>query len=1034
MSFGDPFATAGLSSTTLEDCLKAARRLKRPPAGRRARRRAASERLREAGALAALLAVEGCLPIAPGDPEMTAPASPPQPASPPPASGSAMTTGDVIEIPVADLLAGKANATIVEITGAENGVAHLMGSVVHFTPAEGYSGPASISFTYRTNGHAVKNGDYQFTVEAAHQHDDQTTGAHEGHDDMTGGAMSGHDHGSQTTPHPDDPSKMAEHMALMALVPVAEATHVAVKSGSWFDPATWANGQVPGDGARVVIPEGVAVAYDGTSGASVFTVRVDGALNFATDRDTFLEVDTLVVTPSGHLTIGTADHPVAAGVQAVISIAANGPIDVAWDPMLLSRGVISHGSIDIHGAEKENFLRLAIDPMAGDTTLTVDGAPQGWRVGDRLVLTGTHLTNSLGPSGDPDRHDVTTEDEELVITAINGNVITVDRALQYNHEGARADLKAYVANYTRNVRIETEGGEAIPIHQRGHVMFMHSDNVDVRYAEFYELGRTDKSVRAVDVSDLVVVTPDSNVYGRFALHIHRAGVSDPDDPAMLVGCAVWGSPGWGVVHHDSNAILSGNAAYDVYGAAFVAETGNETGRWVDNIAIKSIGYNTAPKDGDDFHAFDQARNGIGFWFEGRLVDAIDNVAAGMPGGHGFVYMHRIPAENHILVDPSNALQSDKLRYADGSPIYEPNIGQFFNNEAIATEYGLEVVKPGPKQNHDVRSVIENFTAWENLRGVFLQYTGHYTLQNVDLVATDTNGWWDSAIGIVYGTNVFDAVVVGANIEGYPRGIYLSHESLFPGVTSFRYDFIDTAITGAHTPYVNLTAEDRILTSADLANLPLSYASGYGAGIIMAGPDGAHDPALALLGMKTDMLGTTETSTDWDPFQLDYWNLRGAVEQNGYWTTADGKQVTLVEEYVADRVTGDLMKVGLFVEIPAAMSLTPNANDSAVRVAPDYHGLVDLGSAAPVGVADHVTARAGEKNIFNVLANDYDPEGGAVSLDGLTAARHGHVLENEDGTVTYIADIGYQGADSFFYWVEDGQGKFTKTEVHVTVEI
>ncbi|MEX0644874.1 MAG: Ig-like domain-containing protein, partial [Parvularculaceae bacterium] len=773
-------------------------------------------------------------------------------------------------------------------------------------------------------------------------------------------------------------------------------------------------------------------SLDWESSASIFTLRVDGALDFATDRDTFLEVDTFIVTPTGHLTIGTIDNPVAADVEAVISIASNGPIDVAWDPMLLSRGLISHGSIEINGAEKETFIRLAADPMAGDASLLLDSPPDGWRVGDRLVLTGTHLTN--GASADPTRKDVTTEDEELVITRIEGNRIYVDRPLQYDHEGARSDLKAYVANMTRNIRIQSEDGDATPTHERGHVMFMHSDNIDVRYAEFYELGRTDKSERAFDVGDLATVESDSNVKARYPLHIHRAGVADLDDPVMLVGNAVWGSPGWGVVHHDSNAIVANNAAYDIYGAAFVAETGNETGRWTENIAIKSIGVDHLIKDGGDVGAFDLGRTGVGFWFQGRLVDAVGNVAAGMPSGHGYVYMHRIPNSDQLYVDPETVMQSDTMRYVDDAFIYQPNINKFYDNEVIAALYGVEVVKPGPQQMHDVRSVFEDFTAWEVHTGVLLQYTGHYTLKNIDLVGTDSDlPWRDTSIGIRYFTNVFDTVVNGADIHGFATGVYLDHSSLFDGVTNFRYIFIDTEITGALTPYVGLTSSDRLLTSADLVDRPLTYESAWGDGIIH-GPMGPHDSPFVLNGTKTDSLGTTETSTDWDPFTISYWNIRGAVEENGYWRTADGRRVTLIEEYVADRATGEIEKFSVFVEVPTAMSFTPYQNYEAVRVAPEFHGVFDPTSLAPVGVADSYTVHAGEEALLNVLANDFDPEGDTISLDGFTAPDHGHLVQNEDGALVYFADPGFSGVDSFAYWVEDEQGNFTKTAVTVTVEI
>jgi hypothetical protein len=85
----------------------------------------------------------------------------------------------------------------------------------------------------------------------------------------------------------------------MKLVPRAQATHIAIKSGSWFDPATWYQGRIPGDDARVLIPEGAHVTYDGEGSARLFTVRVDGHLHFATDVSSRMLVDTMVVSRAG---------------------------------------------------------------------------------------------------------------------------------------------------------------------------------------------------------------------------------------------------------------------------------------------------------------------------------------------------------------------------------------------------------------------------------------------------------------------------------------------------------------------------------------------------------------------------------------------------------------------------------------------------------------------------------------------------------------------------------------------------------------
>lgn len=860
-----------------------------------------------------------------------------------------------------------------------------------------------------------------------------TTGSTGG---STGGTTTGgHTHtggsGGSTPAMPTDPAMMQEHMAVLNLVPVSAATHVAVKDGSWFDPATWANGQVPGAGAKVLIPQGVTVDYDGKSAASLFTVRVDGELDFATDVDTFMEVDTFVVTPTGTLTIGTEANPVDPNVSAIISFADNGPIDVAWDPMLLSRGLVSHGAVDIHGAEKESFLKVAVDPMKGDTTLTLESVPSGWQVGDKIVLTGTHLVSAAGTPKDAPI-TVETQDEELIITAIKGNVITFDHPLAYDHEGPRTDLKAYVANYSRNIVFESEGGDGLPVSERGHVMLMHSDNIVVKYAEFTDLGRTDKSVRSFDISQLTTVASDSNVRGRYSLHIHRAGVDDLDSPAIVEGNAVWGSPGWGFVHHDSNAIFSDNAAYDVFGAAFVAETSNEIGRWDHNIAIKSLGVNHINKTGSDVIAFDLGRTGTGFWFQGRMVEAVDNVAAGMPSGAGYVYFHRAPTTGaEIPIDPSTSPLSDSLRYLDSVRSNTPYISIFADNESIATERGLEVVKANPKQDSDLRSVIDNFLAWEVKNGVHIQYTGHYTIRDLDVVGTDSPGIGvKTTIGVDLANNVFDVVINGANIEGFYTGVRqaklgVNQFSFMNNVDDWEYVYIDVNIQGATNTFTNRTPGDLFLTAGDLVNGRLAYQSAFAETHIVQ-----NNSVYNLLGTKTDSIGTTSGYKAWDPDYINRTELRGSIEENGYWTTADGRRVALIEEYYADRATGEVIKVGIFVEIPSNYLLQAGG---FTRITPAYNGLLNQNSLAPIAQDDTASVTQGHSVVIDVLANDSDPDGDAIKLDGLFSQR-GHVVDNGDGTVTYFADPSFQGQDVFYYFVQDTNGDISKAQVTVTVDI
>lgn len=688
-----------------------------------------------------------------------------------------------------------------------------------------------------------------------------------------------------------DPEHMADEQAVLNLVS-GSPTHVAINSGDWFDPNTWDTGEIPGEDAKVVIPDGVSVSYNGVSDDSLYWLRVDGELDFATDINTQLVIDTFVVSPDGVLTIGTSDNPVQDNVSAQILIADNGPIDTSWDPTQISRGLVSMGSVTMYGEVKDSHLKVAADPMQGDTTLVLESAPVGWEVGDSLVLTGTHYV--------PDEWNGSelvwqgTQDEELEIAAIDGNVITLTAPLQYDHDTPDPDLKAYVADYTRNIVIGTENADTVPNSQRGHVMFMHSDDVDVRYAEFYELGRTDKSEATNDTD---------NVKGRYPVHFHETGTYDDGDPAVIIGSSVWGSPGWGFAQHDSYVVMDHNAAYDVYGAAFVTETGNEIGSWTNNIAIKSEGNLELSKDGDRVSNQDIAQNGVGFWFQGRLVENENNVAAGQRHS-GFTYMTR--GEEQIDVTADNVNHDEITRYQDTIGPDEPPINGFENNEAFASGMGLEVIKANPNQEHDERSVLNGFTGWELSTGVHLEYTSKYTLQNFELYAAAD----DPDVGIEFGNNAFDMVVDGAYVEGFDTAVSYAKHHTFSDMQDWNFVLIDPTLVDNQTDYNNLDpAQDLIISQDDLSPGTLSFVPDQNADFVYS-PD-RNDRKVVISGTKTDSIGSVDYPNGSEVAEFDAESLANRLSQ-GYYVDANGTRFFTVEELFADRATGDLMTMEFVV--------------------------------------------------------------------------------------------------------------------------
>jgi hypothetical protein len=444
------------------------------------------------------------------------------------------------------------------------------------------------------------------------------------------------------------------------LVPESDVTHRAVQSGAWNEPSVWEDGAVPTADAHVLVEEDVTVTVASEETTRLRTIRVDGTLSFDPTVDTRLPVDTLVTASGSTLQIGTPESPIQSGVRARITFADTGPIDETWDPERKSRGLLAMGDVTIHGSPKTEWTPLANFPASGDRKLSLPEAPSNWEPGDRIVVPGIDPRES--------------QDEERSIEAVEGSTVRLDEALQYDHAPPASDLDAYALNLSRNVVLESESEETP---RRGHVMIMSTES-EVRYVRFGELGRTDKReyiTNPVRNEDALPDGLDPNPTARYPLHWHRTG-SDATNPHVVEGVVVDGSPGWGVVNHHAYADVTDSITYDVVGAGFVAEGGNERGSYKRNFALRSEGSGetidsrSAGQNGhggdppiDDFgHA------GHGFWSQSPLVEMVDNVAAGHRH-FGFVYWTR------PLLDSSDQTLAESTpdTIADSRVTFVPNL-------------------------------------------------------------------------------------------------------------------------------------------------------------------------------------------------------------------------------------------------------------------------------------------------------------------------------------------------------------------------
>ncbi|MEM1298772.1 MAG: hypothetical protein AAGH68_05775 [Pseudomonadota bacterium] len=582
------------------------------------------------------------------------------------------------------------------------------------------------------------------------------------------------------------------------------ATHTAVKDGAWNDPATWGPDGVPGDGAIVHIPAGLSVtAGHSDPDTHLFYVHVDGALGFDSGPgDVHMRVDTIITTLGSAFEIdGTSGNLVDINLDAFDvrdlgipeitdrQLGDNGGMRGRheWDPGQFTLGVVTEGRVSIRGAEKISNGQITDTLPAGAQSLTLSleslgldaNSPDiiialGWQQGDLIVIGASERNDDLDLGN--------SQSEERVITEITvtpeGVRISFDQPLAHTHRVKRLDtnvdgtidtvIAPPVVNLSRNVQIRsdsmTETNAAgrvtdmvmqdkwddspfFSVAHIGHTMFMHTTDVDVQDALFAGLGRTDKS-KPIDDSDPVANI--GNQRGRYAVHLHFSGDEptgdkDPDDPfdyqgAHVSGNAVWGSLGWGYAHHAGLATLTDNVSYQVAGAGFASETGNERGVWDGNVAMTTYANaNHTPfsemTNAQNNHDF--GKSGVGFWLESRLLEVTRNTSveskqAGMQiGGVG---SQNIMVEVDTLPE---GLMLDRDSIADGL-IHPRDIPMrvFDQNTIIgAGDVGIWVDddlenRPEGMLEHDLQSLISGTVLSEVYRSsIFVTSAGNWTLKD-----------------------------------------------------------------------------------------------------------------------------------------------------------------------------------------------------------------------------------------------------------------------------------------------------------------
>jgi cell migration-inducing and hyaluronan-binding protein len=567
------------------------------------------------------------------------------------------------------------------------------------------------------------------------------------------------------------------HMAMPAPAPSS-----AVKPARWSDPASWPDGKVPRAGDAVTVGRDRNIVLD-VSPPALRSLTINGKLSFSNDRDIELKTEWIYLA-SGELDIGSEARPHTSKATITLTdTVPNEDVNTMGD-----RGIMMlRGTLSLHGDRKNAWTKLAKTAKAGSARIDVLNAA-GWRKGDVIVLAST----------DFDPHQA----EERTVTAVSGNVLTLDTPLKYMHFGAitfGVDERGEVGLLTRNIKIQASD-DAEKSYFGGHIMAMAGSKM---YVSGVELNRMGQNMHLA----------------RYPLHWHIGGegqgqyVENSSIHDTYSRCVT--------VHGTNNVRVQNNVTFNTVGHCFFLEDAVETGnQFVHNLGILTkchpdgkpcVPTNLGPfkvAGGKNFDPSGQNAKDIlipsdnnvsTFWITNPNNVYRDNVAAGSEQ-IGFWYaLPEHPTGAFLDKEGSKTIwpRRTALREFKGNTAHS-NFDGFLSDRGpradghFAVGGHIALANPTDANSPQVETVIEDFTSYKNRNG------GMWTRGEMDLFRNLKLA--DNAIGYTHASGNF------------ARFSYTSRvvDSLFVGESAN----IGNPITPAEIAY------GRSLPEPDLADFPI----------------------------------------------------------------------------------------------------------------------------------------------------------------------------------------------------------------------
>lgn len=418
---------------------------------------------------------------------------------------------------------------------------------------------------------------------------------------------------------------MTAAFALTSTLTAAEPPLIrSAKSGAWSAKETWDLGRLPKTGDRVVIRKGHEVRYDVSSEDVIRLVQIAGTLEFARDRSTRLDaglitmvrsevpsedgfdchapmadMDTKTDSPRPALLVGRPGFPIAPEHTATIRLHYVEGMDKASCPAIVCCG----GRMEFHGTPMpQTWLKIRQTADAGAPSVYVDQWAEGWKQGDRIIVTSTKRQRDGRGVANDFLAGAQTEERRIVGLSprdfTGGYAVRLDQPLAFSHF-AEGNFRAEIANLTRNVVVES----ADPNGVRGHTMYHRNSAGSISYAEFRHLGKRDEK-------------------GRYSIHFHLVG--ETMRGSSVIGASIWDSHNrWITIHGTDALVVRDNVGYKSVGHGYFLETGTEVNNIIDHNLAALVMPGKTQKDQEV--PFDLNR-GAGFWWANSQNSFTRNVA------------------------------------------------------------------------------------------------------------------------------------------------------------------------------------------------------------------------------------------------------------------------------------------------------------------------------------------------------------------------------------------------------------------------